>query len=156
MLTLFEAMNRTALSLAIRDSLWMVGVINAMHLLSVVMFVGAVLIVDLRLLGPEADDPPLSQVARDAHPWLIAGLIGLTVTGIPQMMTNALREYHSYLFWTKMAILAVALIYTFTLRRTVTQATTPVAPSARKAVGVVSIALWVAVLIPARLIGLFT
>ena len=156
MLQLFEAMNATSMSVAIRDSLWMVGVINAAHLLCVVIFVGAVLIVDLRLLGSDVGDPSLGQTAHDAQPWLIGSLIGLTVTGIPQIMTNALREYHSYLFWTKMAILCVALIYTFTLRRQVAHAEPAAPPAARRAIGAISIALWIAVLIPARLIGLFT
>jgi putative copper export protein len=156
-LRFFHAMNQTAMSAAIRESLWMTAVFNTMHLLFLVMFVGAVLIVDLRLLGRGARDQPVSDVARDAQPWLIAALIGLTMTGIPQLMSNALREYRSYLFWMKMAILLVALIYTFTLRRSVALADEGrVAPAARKVVGLISIALWTAVLIHARLIGLFT
>ena len=157
MLTYFQAMNELPISNAIRDSLWMVAVIDSLHLLFVVMFAGAVLVVDLRLLRGGAGDEPLAQVARDAQPWLIAALAGLTITGIPQIFTNALREYHSYLFWMKMAILLVALIYTFTLRRRVTLADEArVTPAARKAVGLISIALWTSVIVPARLIGLFT
>jgi hypothetical protein len=159
MLPYFEAMNDLAISAAIRESLWATAVINTIHLLFLVMFAGAVLIVDLRLLGrgAGAGEQPLSDVARDAQPWLIAGLIGLTLTGIPQFLSNALREYHSYLFWMKMAVLLVALVYTFTLRRRVTLADEArIAPAMRKAVGVVSVALWTAVVIQARLIGLFT
>lgn len=157
MLPYFQAMNELAISYAIRDSVWMVAVIDSLHLLFVVMFAGAVLIVDLRLLRGGAGDEPLAEVARDAQRWLIVALAGLTITGIPQILTNALREYHSYLFWMKMAILLVALIYTFTLRRQVTLADEArVSPAARRAAGLVSIALWMSVIIPARLIGLFT
>ena len=157
MLPYFEAMNDLAISAAIRDSLWVIAVINTMHLLFLVMFAGAVLVVDLRLLGRGAREQPLSDVARDAQPWLIAALIGLTITGIPQFLSNALREYHSYLFWMKMAVLLVALVYTFTLRRRVTLADEArVAPATRKAAGLISLALWAAVIIQARLIGLFT
>jgi hypothetical protein len=157
LLPYFEAMNNLAISAAIRDSLWVIAVINTMHLLFLVMFAGAVLVVDLRLLGRGATEQPLSHVARDAQPWLIAALIGLTLTGIPQFLSNALREYHSYLFWMKMAVLLVALVYTFTLRRHITLADEArVAPATRKAVGLISLALWAAVVIQARLIGLFT
>jgi putative copper export protein len=157
LLPYFEAMNDLALSAAIRESLWMVAVINTLHLLFLVMFAGAVLIVDLRLLGRGASEQPLSHVARDAQPWLVTALIGLTLTGVPQFLSNALREYHSYLFWMKMAVLLVALVYTFTFRRRITLADeTRVAPATRKAVGLVSIALWTAVVVQARLIGLFT
>ena len=157
LLPYFEAMNDLAISAAIRESLWMVAVINTLHLLFLVMFAGAVLIVDLRLLGRGASEQPLSHVARDAQPWLVAALIGLTLTGVPQFLSNALREYHSYLFWMKMAVLLVALAYTFTIRRRITLADeTRVAPATRKAVALVSIALWTAVVVQARLIGLFT
>ena len=157
LLRFFQAMNETAMSVLIRESLWMTAVFNTLHLLFLVVFVGAVLIVDLRLLGRGASDQPLAHVARDAQPWLIGALIGLTMTGIPQLMSNALREYRSELFWMKMAILLVAVVFTFTLRRTVTLADeSRVAPATRKAVGFISLALWTAVLIHARLIGLFT
>src|SRR5882672_2536789 len=132
MLHFFEAMNAATMSVVIRDSLWMVGAINATHLLFVVMFIGSVFMVDLRLIAADSTDPLLPQVARDAQPWLITALIGLTITGIPQLMSNAMREYNSYLFWTKMAILLVALIYTFTLRRRVAHAGASVAPAVRR------------------------
>src|SRR5215510_545804 len=157
LLRFFQAMNETAMSVLIRESLWMTAVFNTLHLLFLVVFVGAVLIVDLRLLGRGASEQPLAHVARDAQPWLIGALIGLTMTGIPQLMSNALREYRSDLFWMKMAILLVAVVFTFTLRRNVTLADeSRVAPATRKAVGFISLALWTAVLIHARLIGLFT
>ena len=157
LLRVFQAMNEMAVSVAIRESLWMTAVFNTLHLLFLVMFAGAVLIVDLRLLGRGARDQPLAHVARDAQPWLIGALIGLTMTGVPQLISNALREYRSDLFWMKMAILLVAVIYTFTLRRSVALADeSRVAPATRKAVGFISLVLWTAVLIHARLIGLFT
>ena len=83
MLPYFEAMNDLAFSAAIRESLWIIAVINTMHLLFLVMFAGAVLIVDLRLLGRGAREQPLAHVARDAQPWLIAALIGLTLDRHP-------------------------------------------------------------------------
>jgi hypothetical protein len=157
MLPYFEAMNDLAMSAAIRESLWMVAVINTLHLLSLVMFVGAVLIVDLRLIGRGLSDQPIADLAADAQPWLIAALIGLTLTGIPQFLSNALREYHSYLFWSKMATLLVALAYTFTLRRRLMlRDETRGSPRAGRLAGFVSIALWTAVVVQARLIGLFT
>ena len=157
MRSVFEMLNEMAVSSAIRESLWMVAAINATHLLFLAMFAGAVLVVDLRLVGYGFRDQPPAHVARDAQPWLISALIGLTITGSAQLVSNALRQYNSYLFWIKMTILLVALLYTFTLRRSVTLAEeAAVAPVVRKAVGLISLALWAAVIVSARLIGLFT
>jgi hypothetical protein len=89
---------------------------------------------------------------------MIFGFLGLVATGTPQLMQNAMREYFSDFFWLKMYMIPVALIFTFTIRQKVALSDEArVAPLVRKAVGFVSIALWIGgVAIPARLIGLFT
>ena len=81
------------------------------------VFAGAVLILDLRLLGGGLRDRPIAQVARDAQPWLVWAFVGLVVTGIPQLMSNSIKEYYSIYFWVKMGILLPAFIFTFTIRR---------------------------------------
>src|SRR5439155_19826628 len=130
---------------------------QALHLLFLAIFAGAVLIVDLRLLGRGMRDRPVSQVTRDAQPWMVGGLIGLTATGIPQLMSDSIKEYYSGYFWVKMGILLVAFIYMFSVRNRVAMADEGrVAPTRSKLVGLVSIALWAGVAITARLIGLLS
>jgi len=158
MLSFFEWMGNLAFSKALGASVWQFALIQAIHLVFLAVFAGAILIVDLRLMGRTLMDRPVSQVARDAQPWLIGGFIGLVLTGVPQMMQNALREYYSIFFWIKMVFMALALIFTFTLRRQVTLAERVGAAVTfqTKMVGLVSIVLWAMVAIPARLIGLFS
>jgi hypothetical protein len=121
------------------------------------VFAGAILIVDLRLMGRALTERPVAEVAKDAQPWMVAGLLALTITGIPQMMSNAIREYYSSFFWFKMVMLLLATIYTFALRQRVAMAAEGrVQPGTLKLVGFVSILLWASVAIPARLIGLFS
>ena len=157
MLSFFEWMGSLAFSKALGASVWQFALIQAIHLVFLAVFAGAVLIVDLRLMGRTLTDRPVSQVARDAQPWLVWGFIGLLVTGVPQMMQNAIREYYSIFFWIKMGFMALALIFTFTLRWWVTQADEQrVGPVWRKVVGLVSITLWTTVTVGARLIGLLS
>jgi hypothetical protein len=145
------------LSVAIRESIWFYAVDQALHLVALAMFAGAVLVVDLRLLGRGLREQPVAQVARDAQPWLIGAFLGLAVTGIPQVMSNAMKEYYSPYFWFKMEVLLMAIIFTLTLRRKVAAADEGrVGPFWTKVVGLVSIALWTGVAIPARLIGLLS
>ncbi|MEO8255993.1 MAG: DUF6644 family protein [Acidobacteriota bacterium] len=158
MLSLFKWMGELEFSKALGASVWQFALVQAVHLVFLAVFAGAVLIVDLRLMGRALTDRPVSQVARDAQPWLIGGFIGLLLTGVPQMMQNAMREYYSIFFWIKMGFMALALIFTFTLRRQVTLAATggTGVTFQTKVVGLVSILLWAMVAIPARLIGLFS
>ena len=99
----------------------------------------------------------LDKIARDAEPWFIRGFVLMFLTGVPQLISNALREYYSPFFWTKTLMLALALIFTFTIRRRVVLSPNgAVSTGMRKLVGAASIVLWAGVAIPARLIGLFT
>lgn len=150
---LFEWISTLAVSQAIGESLWIYPLIQAIHLVFLAMLLGALLMVDLRLLGAGFTGQPVSQVARDARPWFVAGLIGMVLTGIPQLMQNAMREYFAEFFWWKMYFLAAAILFTLTIRRRATRGSA--VPGYGKFVGVVSIALWTSVAISARLIGLF-
>jgi hypothetical protein len=154
-LPFFQWMEALPLTESLREVPWFGAMINVMHLVSLVVFAGGLLIVDIRLMGGGLTKQPLAQVAREARPWLIGGFVGLVITGIPQLMLTAIKEYYAPLFWFKMEVMLVALIFTFVVRHNVTMA-----DEARlgrvwgKVVGIVSIALWSAVAIPARLIGL--
>jgi len=146
-----------AFSIAFRESTWMFAVIEATHLLALATFAGAVLMVDLRLLGSGLKDRPVAQVARDAQPWLIGSIIGLVVTGVPMIMGNGEKYYFSEYFWQKMVVLVVAFIYMVTIRRSFIRADEGrTAPIWRKAVGLGSIALWLFVAVWGRFIGLLS
>ena len=128
-------------------------VVNLVHLLSMVLFMGALLVVDLRLLGLGLRRQPLADVARDAQPWLIAGLVGIVLTGIPQTMERATDQYETSTFWVKMYLLLFGLVWMATVRRRAVRQQEPrgVWP---KVVGLVSILAFMGVAALARLIML--
>lgn len=141
-------------SLAVYGSSPYIGpVVNLVHLLSMVLFAGALLIVDLRLLGLGVRKQSLAQVARDARPWLVAGFAGLVLTGIPQTMERATDQYETSIFWMKMYLLLFGVIWTLTVRRSAVRADEPLG-AWPKVVGLVSIAVWAGVASLARLIML--
>ena len=150
----FEWLQALPVSQAIGSSIWIFPLVQAIHLVFLALFAGAILIVDLRLLGLGMRRQPVSEVARDARPWLIIGFLGMVATGLPQLMQYASREYFSEYFWDKMYLIAIGLILIVTIRRKLTQVDEPSA--AGKVVALASIAIWGAVVVNARLIGLFT
>ena len=153
----FLAIASWPVSRAINESSWIFPLIQALHLVALAFLAGAVRIVDLRLLGQGFSQQPTARVARDAHRWLIWSIVAMVLTGVPQFMSLATKQYDSPYFWYKMYFLAAALIFTFTVRQKV--ATAPegrFGRGAAAAVALISMTLWTAVAVEGRLIGFFS
>src|SRR5262245_37980698 len=116
----FEWCEATALGTAIRNSPWAFAVIESVHLLALAVIGGAVLMVDLRMLGFGLRSQRVADVARNAFPWLVGSLIMMLVSGIGLFLSEPTKCYYSTAFWVKMISLALAMTFTFTVRRTVT------------------------------------
>ena len=141
------------MSQAYRDSTYLFPLTQALHVLAVTVFVGAIVIGDLRLLGWGPVGQSRASIARSAQWILLWAGLAVLVTGIPQFTTNALTYQRSPLFVFKMYLLAAALVYTATLRQRVAVADEGRLPSwVPRAVGAVSLALWMGVTISGRLI----
>ena len=154
LLPLFQWCQDSALGVAIRESVWMFPIIEAVHLLGLALIGGAVLIVDLRLAGLVLRTQPVATIAHDAEPWLVGSVAVMIVTGLLLFVSEPLKCYYSPPFWFKMTFLAAALAFTFTLRRTVTRDPSA-APWVMRFVAIVSLVLWSAVGLMGRGIGFY-
>ena len=144
----------TALGTAIRNSQYAFPIIEFFHLAALAVIGGAVLVVDMRLLGLGLQKTSVAELARDAQPWMIGSLIVMLVTGISLYTSEATKCYGSAAFWIKMIALVLAIIFTFTVRRKVTRDDERhVLPWTSKSVGLVSVGLWFAVAWGGRWIG---
>ena len=154
-LTFFEWMEGSTLALIFQSAVWYSPIIQVMHLVAVAVFAGSLLVVDLRLLGTGLTGTPVRQVARDAQPWLVGGLIALAVTGTPTMASTAIKQYYSPFWWWKMEMLALGIVFIFTIRRQVLQSESAEQGGLwPKVVALTSMGLFLGVTIGARLIGL--
>ena len=154
LLAFFQWCEQSAIGDAIRRSSWLFPVIEAVHLLGLGLIGGAVLVVDLRLLGLGLRRQSVSQLARDAQPWLIGSLILMIITGTLLFLSEAIKCYYHPAFWMKMTSLFLAIVFTFTVQRKVTMADEDrVSPLGSKVVALVSVLLWSGVGIGGRWIG---
>lgn len=153
LLPYFEWVEATALGNAIRQSLWLFPVIEAVHLLGLCVLGGAVLIVDLRMLGAGLRGYAISQIARDARPWFISALTVMLLTGSALFASEAIKCYYNTSFWVKITTLPFAIALTLLIRdRLALRAGMNTTPATRVA-GVMSIALWWVVAAAGRWIG---
>jgi uncharacterized membrane protein len=143
LLPFFQWCESTALGTAIRMSPWAFAVIESVHLLGLAVIGGAVLLVDLRMLGFGLRDQRIAELARAVFPWLVGSLVVMLLTGVGLFLSEPLKCYDSRAFWVKMISLGLAMLFTLTIRRRVTMADeTRVRPIWFKLVALVSLALW--------------
>ena len=154
LLPLFEWCEASGVGQAIRTSPWAFAVIESVHLLGLAAIGGAILMVDLRLLGILLPRQSVSAIASDVRPWLAGSLAVMLITGAALFTSESVKCYYSTPFRVKMASLALAIAFTFTVRRRVASADPP--PTGRwrqKLVGLISLALWFTVAASGRWIG---
>src|SRR5262249_23508878 len=122
------------------------------HLLGLAAIGGAVLLVDMRLLGLGVRRQPVARLARDAQPWLVGSLAVMIATGAALFMSESVKCYYSPAFRLKVASPLLAVLFPFTVRRR-TAADPAAAPLRQKLVGCLSLALWFGVAASGRWIG---
>jgi hypothetical protein len=138
----------------ISKSTWAFAVTESIHLLALAVIGGAVLIVDLRMLGFGIRTHPIAKVARDAQPWFIGSWAVLIVTGVMLFSSEPQKLYYSTPFAVKMICLLLGTIFALTVRRKVASAPDgQVSPIVMKLVALVSLALWFGVGAGGRWIG---
>ena len=149
----FRWCESTLIGRAVAESVWAFPILEAVHLLGLCMLGGALLVVDLRLLGAGLTGQPVARLARHARRWLITALVIMVATGIPLFLSEAIKAYYNTSFWVKMITLPVALVFTFAVRERVARGE-GLEPGVRgKVVGAVSLALWFTVAAAGRWIG---
>ena len=154
LLPFFEWCESTGLGLIVRESVWLFPVIEAIHLLGLCLLGGAVLLVDLRLLGLGLRSYPMALIARGAQPWMRAGVIVMITTGLLLFISEAVKCFHNPSFWVKMSTLPFALLFTLIVKQRLAVRQPEIAPWMRRVLATVSLALWFTVAMAGRWIGL--
>jgi len=154
------ALEATAVAGALRGSVWAYPLVNAVHILGVALLVGAMLPLDLRLLGAWRSVPlaPLWQVlTRTAG----AGLGLAIVCGTLLFITRATEYASSGLFISKMVVVGVGTANAVALRMLVPNAIVAMRSALEKPpvrvqlAGGISLAAWLTALLLGRLVGYF-
>ena len=153
LLPLFERMQHTYLGETIRHSAALIATLEIVHLIGLALLLGTILMVDLSLLGLGIPKHPVSRIAPELHNWTLAGLAIMLVSGPLILLSEAVKCYKTPAFWIKMALLAIAVFFHFTIHRRVTLAEPP-APRARL-VASFSLALWFGVAMAGKAIAIF-
>jgi uncharacterized protein DUF6644 len=138
----------------VRNSSWLFPFVEIFHLLALGVLGGTFLVLNLRLLGFLFRDRPISELASDVKPWMYLSLGVILVSGFFLFSSESVKMYNNPAFRIKMATLSIAILFSFTLYRDVTDSegrtTSAIWP---KFAAIISILLWSVVGLAGRAIG---
>src|SRR5215467_908260 len=106
-------------SIALHESLYMYPLVESVHVLTLCLFVGMSVLLDLRLLGATLRTVPAGEVIERLLPWMIAGFVVMLTTGVLLFYAIPVRSYQNVFFRLKMIMLAVAGLNAWIFHRTI-------------------------------------
>jgi hypothetical protein len=155
MMPLFQWLQDTPLAQTIRHSASLIALLEIVHLIGMALLIGTILMVDLSQLGLGIGRQPVSRIARELNFFTMLGLTIMLVSGPLILTSEAVRCYKTPAFWVKMALLAIAIAFHFTIHRRITLSEPPEPhPNARLVAGF-SLALWFGVALAGKAIAIF-
>jgi len=156
-----KILEASGLAARIRDSLLLFPLLESTHVFGLALVFGTIAVIDLRLLGLASSQRSFKRMASDILKWTWAAFAVTAVTGSLMFITNASVYYHNFYFRTKMLLLLLSginmLVFELTAGKTIHRwDRAPSAPSAGKAVAVLSLGLWISIIFMGRMIGFTT
>lgn len=101
----------------VNETVWIFAIVETAHLLFLAILGGAVLILNLRLLGATLGGLPAREVERATRPWLITGIAGTVATGFAMGLTAVNTMLGSAAFLVKMVALVAAILFSLAVVR---------------------------------------
>jgi hypothetical protein len=110
MLHFCQWLSQTWISLAIQTHLWVIPLVQSIHILAVGVVLGSVFMIGMRILGVAGSDQTVLETVGRFVPPLFAALCVAVVTGAFMVVGEPERDLMSFSFWLKMSLLATATI----------------------------------------------
>jgi hypothetical protein len=152
---LLQWLYQTGFSATLRESKWAEPIFESVHVLTLTLFLGFSVLLDLRLLGVLLRRKRISEVLAQLNPLLMAGFTVMIVTGVLLFCGDPAAFYSTIFFRVKMIMLVLAGINVLVFNRTVGRrvqewdqdASTPVGA---KVAAILSLVLWAGIIAAGR------
>ncbi len=159
LLTRFSSwLTATPLSAFVAGQAWVVPTVQVAHILAIAVVMASVLIINLRVLGLISPSQSLGALIHRFVAPAGAAIIVLALTGLLMIAGEPTRAIFRYVFWTKMALLAVALGISAALLTglrasgVASDAGRPV-PAVYRGLAVAGLLVWLGIIVAGRWIG---
>lgn len=151
------ALEASGAGAAIRQSVWIYPAANVAHVVSIVLFAGAVAVIDLTLLGVLRPSGRL-RVLAGARRWAMTFFALVVATGLVLFVAEASHVALNRVFQVKLVLIGLALMNGLLLGARAEAAITRLSddalvPGMARAAAMASLALWVTVVALGRYIA---
>jgi hypothetical protein len=154
---LLQALEEMPLAQAIRESDWMFPTFESIHVVTIALVIGSIMILDLRLMGLASRNAPVSALARAILPWTWGFFVIAAIAGLLMFQSNAVEYFHNLAFRIKMIAMVLAgvnmAVFHVAFYPKVAEWDVGAPPLAAKIAGATSLACWLVVLAAGRVIG---
>lgn len=159
--TILAHLEATPFATAVRESTWLFPTIETVHVLSITLVVGTIMIVDLRLINVASPRRAVSQLMRETLPVTWIAFTSAVITGSMLFSSHAVKYAHNGPFEFKMTLLLLSginmsIFHLGTYRSVALWDRDVMTPTAARIAGSVSLAIWVTVICLGRWIGFTT
>jgi len=133
---------------AINGTSWTAAALEIVHYFSMFVLVGAMVIVDLRVLGLVARRQDATQLADRLFPWIWVSFALNFLSGFLMFAGSAASYYDNSIFYDKMIVILLAVVVNIIVQQKVRKwDQLPAMPAGAKLFAVVSIGLWIGAII---------
>jgi hypothetical protein len=150
------ALEQLAFVAELRNSRWTYATVNASHIVGLALLFGAIVPLDLRLMGCWRS-VPIRTLARILVPLAAGGLLLAIAAGFLLFATRATEYAALTLFWVKLALILCGVANALLLRMAAqwegAQSATDIMPPRLRAAGALSIGLWLSVIVCGRMLA---
>ena len=148
----------TWLSMLIVTHFWAIPAIQTVHILTIGATFGAVLLMNLRVLGVVGTGRTIERTGKRYLPWVWWGFVILVITGFGMITAEPVRELINPIFWIKMGLFLVAVIAAAWFQHSVAKRSMSWDASGSASIGiklgaVAIIALWLVIMLCGRWIA---
>ncbi len=116
---IFEWLDNSLLSDIARASAGVFAWVQTVHIASMVMLVGMILLGDLRMLNILLPNVPSDIIIKNTRKWIYLALLFIILSGVYEASAIAMKLAHNSFFFAKMAGLSMGVIFILSLRSAV-------------------------------------
>lgn len=146
-------------SVALRESIWTFPIVQTLHVLGILAFYGAIVLVDLRLLGVLLNQRSAKQVSDALLPLAWAGFAIMAASGGLLFAAQSVKIYTNVMMVAKLGLIALAGVnlafFTLVAGRRIAEwgVEGGITPALARASAALSLLLWTAVVVTGRFIA---